>query len=102
MSSKVSRVVAILAFGGVVFSSACKPTCTQTCNKLTSCSANADWEGEYAELCAENCERQHNLYEVWEDTQLLDALDASQSCVKDATCEDLEEGVCYDETLYTF
>jgi len=102
----LSRLVGILPAAALLalplLGSGCVPTCTQTCNKLTSCEENSDWSGEYAELCAENCERQYNLYEIWGDTTLQDGLDDSKVCIRESTCEEITEGECYDEDLYAF
>jgi len=102
LSRLVGFIPAAAFLGLSVLASGCTPTCTQTCNKLTSCEENSDWAGEYAELCAENCERQYNQYEIWDDTQLIDALDESKICVRDSTCEQIAEGECYDDEIYSF
>ncbi len=91
-----------LALLALLLAPACKPTCKQTCDKLTGCEQLEDWQGSYADVCAENCQRQYQLYEFWDDTQLTDALDETQLCIADATCDEIAEGVCYDEDLYSF
>jgi hypothetical protein len=80
---------------------ACATTCEQACQKLTSCS-ELEVEGRYAEECAEVCSQQETLYDDWEDTQLADALQASKECVTEHTCEELDDGVCYDEELWPY
>ena len=80
----------------------CTPTCKQTCNKITGCEQLADYSGTHPDFCAETCIRQETLYQVWEDYDLLDRLDAHKECLMDATCDDIAAGVCYDEELYAF
>jgi hypothetical protein len=92
----------LLLLAAVALAPACTPTCQQTCEKLLACEQNEDWLDGYVALCAENCERQLNLYELWDDTQLQDALDQSRVCIGEATCDDIADGVCYDEDLYSF
>ena len=80
----------------------CAPTCKQVCDKITSCAQLDDYSGTHPDFCAENCIRQETLYDVWDDTDLLDRLDAHKVCLMDATCDEVADGVCYDEELYAF
>ena len=80
----------------------CDTSCERACKKLTSCAAELEVEGRYHEECAETCSQQERLYEDWEDTQLQDALAEARNCVADHTCDELAEGVCYDEELWPY
>ena len=42
------------------------------------------------------------MYEEWEDTQLLDDFADFKTCVREESCSDIDEGVCYDDGLYPY
>ena len=86
----------------VAFASGCTPTCRQVCKQITQCEQIDDWTGGHEDLCVENCLRQEAVYDAWDDTQLLDALDATKVCLMESTCEEVEDGRCYDQDLYPF
>ena len=79
--------------------SGCAPTCEQTCRKLVTCDASPRLSVQECEL---SCFETESLYEVWEDEAKQEALDDQAWCVRGATCDELAEGVCYDETLYQY
>lgn len=78
---------------------ACSPTCEKTCKKLVSCGDIESPEMNQQE-CESACNAQVNLYEDQQDETKQNALDDFKSCVVEETCEDLVEGVCYDEEVY--
>ena len=80
---------------------ACTPTCEQTCNKLLSC----EEEGLESPLmnldeCTSSCASQSNWYEDNEKVEQQDAFDKMKTCISNETCEDLQEGICYDSEVY--
>lgn len=93
--------LAALALLAALLAPGCTPTCDQTCKKLVSCEG-VETAGLSEELCVEDCQQQEALIDYWEDTQLLEQLDASRRCVRDNTCEDIAAGVCYDPDLYPY
>ena len=81
---------------------ACNATCRQSCQKLASC-AEVDSTGTIEAECRETCLAQEFLYEEdWEDEVLLAAFEEQRNCIRDSSCEQIAEGVCYDETLWTW
>jgi hypothetical protein len=78
---------------------ACTPPCEQTCNKLRSCDLSPR-ANQFQ--CEEQCEGQAALYAGWDDEAKQQALEDLRSCVAGASCEELEQGVCYDETIWSF
>jgi hypothetical protein len=80
----------------------CTPTCEQVCDKIVACE-NEGTERMSAAECRESCEDQRALYhDEWDDTQKRDAFDATLVCLYDAECADIADGVCYDETVWSF
>jgi hypothetical protein len=46
---------------------------------------------------------QERLYEdAWDDPVLRDKFRAHKRCLQDESCEDIADGVCYDEDLYVW
>ncbi len=79
--------------------SACAPTCEQVCRKARECHVT---DRLFQHECEESCTRQRALYDEWEDEALQEAFAAHRRCIAQATCEELEAGVCYDEALFPF
>ena len=78
----------------------CTPDCEQTCKKLLRCEVDAPLMNQ--DECESACNAQENRYD---DDDLVDegtAFDALKSCIVAETCEDLDAGVCYDETVYSW
>ena len=86
-------LVAALLWGG------CEPSCKQACRQLLACD---DVETPRVTLddCVSSCEVQQEVYERWDDTQLREGLAEAKRCVMEESCEDVADGVCYDEDLY--
>lgn len=79
----------------------CHPTCKKVCKTLLACE-EVESSRINQEECEESCERQEALYEKeWEDTVLLDAFYAQNSCIVDSSCEEVAAGACYDPSLYS-
>ena len=96
-----SRLVALaLVFGGLA---GCNATCQQTCRQLIVECDGVSHEGTTQNDCEAQCEDQRTLYEdIWEDEDLEQRHDDYRNCVVDSTCEDIEDGVCYDEELFAY
>lgn len=81
--------------------SGCTPTCQDVCTKLVACdglSTERMTEGE----CDEQCTLQQTRYETWDDSQKRDAFDDELTCLYSSTCDEVADGVCYDEEVFSF
>ncbi len=82
--------------------SGCTPTCEEVCDKLVACE-NAGTERMSTAECRESCEDQRTLYdETWDDVAKREAFDAELTCLYESECAEVEEGVCYDEAVWSF
>jgi hypothetical protein len=81
---------------------ACTPTCEDVCDKLVGECGDLGTERQGSAECQIQCEAQDRLLENWNDEQQRDAYDAEMRCLRDATCDDIAEGVCYDPALWSF
>jgi len=80
----------------------CTPTCDQVCDKLVACE-NPGTERMSSAECRESCESQRSLYnEEWDDIEKRDAFDDELTCLYDAECADVSDGVCYDEEVWSY
>lgn len=80
---------------------ACGPTCERTCEKILRCD-NLSSERVSVEECQESCSRQQVLYELWEDEVKQEAFDDHKRCLVGSSCDEIADGVCYDEELFIF
>jgi len=79
----------------------CAPTCKEACNKALSC--ELDSPRTSLDACVEDCERQRSLYrDWWEDEEKLERFEEHRRCVMQSNCDEIAEGVCYDEELFIF
>ena len=78
----------------------CVPRCERVCRKVLECGSSS--ERVAIEECTEACERQDALYEDWEDEDKLDAFDVHRRCLMDASCKQIDDGVCYDAEIFVF
>jgi hypothetical protein len=81
----------------------CTPNCEKVCKRLHECERLGLGDTPEGE-CVLNCQLQENAYEAAEvdDSGLSDDFDGLKSCIVDATCADLGDGVCYDSALYSY
>ncbi|MCP4805255.1 MAG: hypothetical protein GY913_02825 [Proteobacteria bacterium] len=79
----------------------CNATCSQTCKRLVECDA-VDTTGVERDRCEEVCQEQQDLYDYWDDEDLQDRFDENRNCIRDATCAEIDDGVCYDEELFAW
>lgn len=91
-------IALLLAF---VSLSGCTPTCDQSCRKLVRCDV-IDADAVTEDLCSEDCAQLEALYVAWDDQQLVDDLHASRECIDASTCEEIADGVCYEQDLYPY
>lgn len=91
--SSVALTLVVLAVQG------CTPSCDRVCEKVRDCGVVP----RLAQLeCDESCERQLAEVKGLDDNATQEAFAAHRRCIMQATCDEIEEGVCYDETLYPF
>lgn len=83
----------------LAFSSGCEPTCKATCKKLVKCE-DVETPRVSKEECTASCETQQQLYDEWDDEQKRENFGDMKRCVKKSECEEIADGVCYDEDLY--
>lgn len=93
----LSRALTVLA--ALTLASACAPTCETTCRKIIRCGLADNFE---ALECEESCTRQTAQFEVEDNRTLKQAFRAHRRCITSSTCEELEDGECYDEDLFLF
>lgn len=82
--------------------SGCRGSCDTACARLKKCASDLDSERMTAEECQESCERERDLYDAWDDDEKRKAFRKHLTCVANSTCEELDEGVCYDELLFIY
>ena len=82
----------------IVAAAGCTPTCERTCTRLDSCSTGLQTATNID--CVETCVTLQQLHEETNDDDSREAFAAHRRCLVSSTCEEIDEGVCYDETLY--
>lgn len=85
----------------LVLLAACPPPCKQVCRKILDC-GNLDSQRVAVEECELSCQVQEALYIQWEDETKQDAFDDHKRCLMQESCEDIADGVCYDEQIFVF
>ena len=75
---------------------ACSPTCDQVCEKIYTC---IDGDNTDELNCLSACRTQQSEAQEDENDASFDSL---KQCLHSESCEDIEAGVCYDETLYSW
>ncbi len=94
-SSPIAWVaVALLALG----SQACTPRCQETCTKVLDCGFESTRVAR--DECVFSCQDQQSLYASWEDEVKIEAFKEHKRCLASSTCEEIEEGVCYDPEIF--
>ena len=78
----------------------CTPTCEQVCEKLTTCDELDSISSEID--CQSACTAQELLYEDWEDEEKRNAFDELKVCIGENTCDEIADGLCYNEVIYMF
>jgi len=73
---------------------ACDPPCKRTCRKVLDC-GNLSSDRLAIDACEQDCNRQEELYDQWDDEEKQDLFKEHKRCLLDATCDEIAEGVCY-------
>ena len=82
-----------------LLASACAPNCERVCNKARRC----DLAPRLSQAeCVESCDRQRLYYDIQDDKARLEAFAAHRRCIANASCEEIQDGVCYDEQIFPF
>ena len=91
----LSRAALLLS----LFAAGCTPTCESVCKKMRKC----DVSPRLAQTeCEEACIRQADFYQSEADRDRFEDYQAHKRCLKQATCEEIHDGECYDEDIYVF
>ncbi|MCO4747903.1 MAG: hypothetical protein KC912_24130 [Proteobacteria bacterium] len=90
----------MLALAVAVLLSACAPTCERTCRKLDSCAADGSTVTRIE--CESTCTALLQSFARDDDEIRKESFAAHRRCVVSASCDEIDDGVCYDETLYAF
>lgn len=81
----------------------CGSSCDNVCDKLLRCGEEGILQTDRfsQQECVVSCERQADLFVGWEDEDAFrDAWDAHRSCLAEAECTEIAEGVCFDERFF--
>ena len=84
-----------------VTSTACEPSCEQTCETLLACE-ETHTDRVALDDCTASCLVQQRLYDEWEDVELQESFIDYKLCVAQENCEDIAAGACYNEELYAW
>ena len=76
----------------------CTVTCEEVCTSLSSC-PDVVQENTNTLDCTSACLSQQEQAQNNENGEAFDAL---KLCLTTNTCEDITQGVCYDEDLYSW
>jgi hypothetical protein len=81
---------------------ACAPPCGQVCRKVLAC--GIDSERVAQSECENSCNRQGQLYNDWDDEELIELFEEQRRCISRSSCDELAAGACYEgyEALYVF
>jgi len=96
-SVRQSSAIALL-FAAAVAVQGCTPRCQETCSKVLDCGLESTRVAR--DECIFACREQGNLYNTWEDQTKIDAFKAHKRCIGQSSCEEIEQGVCYDPELF--
>jgi len=78
---------------------ACAPPCEQVCRKARECDLSPRLAQDE---CVEACDRQRTYFDVEEDDEGKKAFIQERECIVSSTCEEIQDGACYDPYLYPF
>jgi hypothetical protein len=97
-----SALALTLALAGV--GAGCAPSCETLCNKLERCDLDP---GVSSDECRETCDRQVSFFkednmQIPDGDVLGEAFYQHRVCLGAHTCDEIADGVCYDEQLFLF
>jgi hypothetical protein len=78
----------------------CTPRCQEVCTKVLDCGLESTRVAR--DECVFACQEQQELYQIWEDETKIEAFKEHKRCLRSATCQEIEAGVCYDPELFIF
>lgn len=81
---------------------ACAGDCESACRRVDTCAVALGAPGYTLAECQQQCGRQDELYQRWEDEEKQAAFQAHLTCVTGATCDELADGLCYDDLIFGF
>lgn len=93
----IRTVATLLVTAGLL--TACAPRCERVCSKVRDCDISPRLNQVE---CVESCERQSALYDQRDDDERKEAFAAHRRCIVQASCDEIDDGVCYDEAIYPF
>lgn len=97
----VLRPLSVVVVVIVALASGCTPTCSEVCRKVRDCELDSPRTTQ--DECVTACEQQEALYDAWEDEDKLDAYHEERRCLGRSSCEEIADGVCYqDEEIWVF
>lgn len=79
----------------------CEPSCEAVCNKTLACGM-ADAPRVSQAECEDACATRHALYDAWDDPDKQQAFVDHKRCLMDASCDEIEDGACYDPEIFEF
>lgn len=89
-----------------VLSTGCAPSCDELCNKLTDCALVPSVDQPE---CVISCDRQlgplindTDTTDDEADEATLEVFNAHRTCVGDATCSELQDGACFESSLFPY
>lgn len=77
--------------------SGCTDTCSSACEQLLECGEEMASSSEAT--CQLDCAVQED---AWSGTDLEEDFSDYLSCVSESSCTQLDDGICYNESLYSF
>lgn len=80
----------------------CDPSCQRVCRKLVNECDEVETPRQGPEDCEAWCNTQEALYDKWKDTDLRQDFTTYKQCVLAEECAAIDDGACYDETLFAF
>lgn len=81
----------------------CGASCDRVCDKLLTCGdeGHLNTDRFSHQECEASCQRQADLFVGWEDEDVYrEAWSAHRSCIVDAECADIADGVCFDDRFF--
>ena len=89
-----SLCVAVLVLSG------CDNSCKGVCTKLSDC----ELESQLIDIaqCETACTTQLVAVESEDNSERTTAFTQHRNCLATSTCEELTEGICYDEQFFSF
>ena len=102
LSGRVLTLVQALAVVlPLLVSVGCGATCKAVCKNLMDCD-EVETSRQHWRECQDSCLRQEQLYKDWDNIELQDSFQDQLNCLGSSTCEEIADGVCYDDDIFIF